>query len=362
MALMPVDRSRSARAVATLNSVDPQFRTLCKMLYGENADPEAVWADVFAKMGPDQSDIGTSGHSNFTRRLARAGNALGLAAGTAALGSAARDPHLAETAIGRAGAKAGRLVPKAMIGAAEKVGPKKIAAGAVGLQAAEIGFTGLQRHVLPHGNKIDKADPKEAGFKAGQAVRRGFKLATKTPKRRLALAGGGALALVHHEGVKSARRQAYQEYYGKADTSEVTWEGTFAKVDVDKQLAFGWASVTKMDGIDVIDRQGDFVHTDDMEDAAYEYVLKCRVGGDMHKRNGEAAHKVSDLVESFMVTDEKVAKMGLPEDTPRGWWVGFKIHDADAWEQVKKGERTGFSIHGRGRRAETDIDTVMSYR
>ena len=64
---------------------------------------------------------------------------------------------------------------------------------------------------------------------------------------------------------------------------------------------------------------------DDIEDAAYHYVHTSRVGGDMHRRSAgddpvnkgeDKPHKVSDMVESMVFTDEKIAKMGLPEDFP----------------------------------------------
>jgi hypothetical protein len=58
------------------------------------------------------------------------------------------------------------------------------------------------------------------------------------------------------------------------------------------------------------------------------------------------------MIESFVMTPEKIEKMGMPDSTPVGWWVGYKIHDEDAWQKVKKGEVTGFSIHGRGKRKE----------
>ena len=51
------------------------------------------------------------------------------------------------------------------------------------------------------------------------------------------------------------------------------------------------------------------------------------------------------------VTPEKLEKMGLADDAlPHGWWVGFKVNDDAQWERVKKSERTGFSIHGSGKR------------
>ena len=166
-------------------------------------------------------------------------------------------------------------------------------------------------------------------------------------------------------------------YYGKRaedveddDTVDVEFSGTFSKLDDDKRLAFGWASVAKVNGQPVVDKQGDYVDMSDIEDAAYHYVHACRVGGDMHRRSAgddpvnkgeDKPHKVSDMVESMVFTDEKVSKLGLPEDFPRGWWVGYKIHDEPTWQMVKKGERTGFSIHGKGIRKTTSLDELMGY-
>lgn len=141
------------------------------------------------------------------------------------------------------------------------------------------------------------------------------------------------------------------------ETHDVTWEGTFSKVDVDKRQVFGWASVTEMDGKPVVDLQGDYIHPTDMENAAYDYVMKSRIGGDMHSRTDEHGHiikadkplHVSDLIESMVFTPEKIAKLGLaPGSLPTGWWCGFKVHDDRTWAEVKKGNRRGFSIHGAG--------------
>jgi hypothetical protein len=112
----------------------------------------------------------------------------------------------------------------------------------------------------------------------------------------------------------------------------------------------------KKDGQDVVDRQGDYMTIEDVEDAAYRYVMTSRIGGDMHKRNGERPHHVSDMVESFVITPEKIAKLGLPENTPQGWWVGFKIHDEQVWQDVKIGKKVGFSVHGKGKRADHVLD------
>ena len=144
----------------------------------------------------------------------------------------------------------------------------------------------------------------------------------------------------------------------KADAADVTWTCTFSKTDEDKRQVFGWASVVEVDGSPVVDRQGDWITPDEIEKAAYEYVVKSRVGGHQHKRTETGAFHASDMIESIVFTPEKIAKMGLPDDFPVGWWVGYKVHDDDTWAKVKKGDITGFSIHGKGRRqqvAEVDV-------
>lgn len=125
-----------------------------------------------------------------------------------------------------------------------------------------------------------------------------------------------------------------------------------SKLDADRQLVFGWANVfLKADGTPEEDSEGDVIDTDDLiedfEDAAYEYVLEVREGDVMHKKFG-----VARLVESMMFTDEKVAALELPDDIPRGWWVGYKVDDPDVWKRVRDGELTMFSIVGFGEREE----------
>jgi hypothetical protein len=139
------------------------------------------------------------------------------------------------------------------------------------------------------------------------------------------------------------------------DSFGVTWVGEFSKMDDDKRQVFGWASVVEVDGRPVVDRQGDWITPDEIEKAAYEYVVKSRVGGHQHKRTDNGAFHASDMIESIVFTPEKIAKMGLPDDFPVGWWVGYKVHDDETWTKVKKGDITGFSIHGKGKRQSVEI-------
>lgn len=152
------------------------------------------------------------------------------------------------------------------------------------------------------------------------------------------------------------QREQEQADFGKA-AEEV--HGTLTSVDADKRQVFGWASIVEKNGNPVIDLQGDYIGIDELEKSAYEYVQKSRIGGAMHRRVDEhgnviskkdAPYHAADLIESFVVTPEKIEKMGLPESTPVGWWVGFKVNDDDVWSSVKSGEWKGFSIHGAGRR------------
>lgn len=134
-------------------------------------------------------------------------------------------------------------------------------------------------------------------------------------------------------------------------------EVEFSKVDVDKMQTFGWCSVVKINGKDVVDKQDDIIDISDIEKAAYDYVLGSRAGGDMHKRAADGGvHKVADMIESFVLTPEKIAKMDLPENTAQGWWIGMQVHDEDVWADVKSGKRTGFSIHGTGKRESILVD------
>lgn len=121
------------------------------------------------------------------------------------------------------------------------------------------------------------------------------------------------------------------------------------KVDEDRHLVFGWASVAvRKTGEVVKDGEDDTIAPEDLEDAAYVFVLKFR---DMNERHRGTVK--GQLVESLAVTPDKLEKMGLARDAlPQGWWVGFYVEDQQAWEKVKSGEYQMFSIEGTAEREE----------
>lgn len=112
---------------------------------------------------------------------------------------------------------------------------------------------------------------------------------------------------------------------------------------------FGFASMAiKADGERVVDSQDDVISPSTLENAAYDYVLRSRDGGLMHERRG-----VARLIESFVVTPEKLKALGLEANAlPQAWFVGFKVDDPDVWKRVRSGELKAFSIGGRARSKE----------
>lgn len=123
------------------------------------------------------------------------------------------------------------------------------------------------------------------------------------------------------------------------------------KSDDEKRLAFGWASVSlTADREEIEDWQKDIIEPEELENAAYNFVLLYREGGEMHERGGAAV-----LIESVVFTEEKMEAIGIPEGTlPVGWWIGFKVLDEDVWEKVKSGEYPMFSIEGEAERVEVE--------
>lgn len=136
---------------------------------------------------------------------------------------------------------------------------------------------------------------------------------------------------------------------GITETNFVKKSFAIFKADSDKRLVFGWASVSiNVDGEQLEDRQKDMIDPEDLEEAAYDYVLNFRDTGEEHI---STMRKKGKLVESCVFTVEKQRAMGIPEGVvPVGWWIGFKIDDDDAWERVKNGTYKMFSIEGKANR------------
>jgi hypothetical protein len=197
-------------------------------------------------------------------------------------------------------------------------------------------------HLSPSSVNQPKAATSGAGRKSGGTKASGKKTSVGSGKN-----GKSGLSKQEFDAPEPAEIQP-------EDTQlDIDVRGEIRKLDEDRQQCFGWCSVVKIDGKDVVDKQGDIIDIDEVERAAYEYMMSSRAGGDMHRRADDGSvHKVAEVIESFVVTPEKRDVMGMPDNTPLGWWIGMHVTDADTWSQVKKGERSGFSIHGVGKRTE----------
>jgi hypothetical protein len=115
------------------------------------------------------------------------------------------------------------------------------------------------------------------------------------------------------------------------------------KTDAKRQQVFGWASIAmNADGERTVDAYGDIIEPEDLEDAAYEFVLRFRDLNEKHE--GPVQGK---LIESLVVTPEKLEKMGLASEAmAMGWWVGFWVPDPIVFAKIESGEYAMFSIEG----------------
>lgn len=164
-----------------------------------------------------------------------------------------------------------------------------------------------------------------------------------------------AVGDVHIQGTPPGRRKkprkprTFVETFdaeGDADIFAIKGEdrtiGTFKAVEFqpDQQLIFGWASIATKGGKLVVDKQNDVIEPEELEKAAYDFVLEARDHGHMHQTVGTGR-----MVESMMFTEEKQKALGIALGF-EGWWVGFKVDSEAVWQAHKRGELPEFSIGG----------------
>jgi len=130
------------------------------------------------------------------------------------------------------------------------------------------------------------------------------------------------------------------------------------KADDEHQIVLGWATIAiAKDGTTVVDAHGDTIAVEELELAAYDFVLSSRASGQDHDADYAAD---GALVESVVFTDDKLTAWAtdpatgtvdhgaldvLKSTLPRGWWVGFHIADPAAYARAKT-SHTAFSIEG----------------
>lgn len=318
--------------------VDPVFAETVALLFGGSVDAREAW-DVVSKMD-DVSEVHVPGNLKVTGKKKPKKMAAQPSGGVVT-----KNPINSQQVVTSNPINAQATVTKAFEAKiAEVVAARR--AGQITTDEALVRIDAIEKAFAP---KVARAAKKAtAAFKQDRALAtygHNIDVSNKTKQIR-----AGAVALgVGSLGTGYALGR--QSTVTKADTPDVVWTGEIAKMDTDKRQVFGWCSISELNGEPVVDLQGDYVPIEEIEKSAYTYVLTSRKGGDMHSRDGEQPLHTSDMIESFVVTPEKLEKMGLPKDAlPLGWWVGFKVNDDKQWELVKNQERTEFSIHGKGTR------------
>ncbi|NRS51788.1 XkdF-like putative serine protease domain-containing protein [Brevibacillus sp. HB2.2] len=129
-----------------------------------------------------------------------------------------------------------------------------------------------------------------------------------------------------------------------------------AKADKAKQIVYGVVYEP-----DTEDTHEDQMTAEEIEKAAH---------GFMERQNTYNIDKQHDLdVDKGYVVESYIApvdlELGDQEIKKSSWVAGVKVTDADTWEQIEKGEITGFSMWGVGKRekiegasSDTDDETV----
>lgn len=144
--------------------------------------------------------------------------------------------------------------------------------------------------------------------------------------------------------IDQARKKFKVGEFAETEKADVEWQCEIAKLDMECQVAIG--PVLKVSRVGDIrpDSQRDTVTAEQVEEAAYNFMIKSRFT-DLHHK-ARLPHKRVAVVESYLApVDFMINKV----EVKKGDWVaGVKFFDNELWEAVKRGEIQAFSIKGRG--------------
>lgn len=118
-----------------------------------------------------------------------------------------------------------------------------------------------------------------------------------------------------------------------------------AKADKAKQIVYGVVYEP-----DVEDAHGDFMTAEEIEKTAHAFMES------QHTHNIDKQHDL-EADEGFVV-ESYIAPVDMElgdQEIKKGSWVAcVKVTDAETWQQIEKGEITGFSMWGIGKREKVD--------
>lgn len=123
---------------------------------------------------------------------------------------------------------------------------------------------------------------------------------------------------------------------------------TVAKVSDELGLVFGWAIISKLNGQEYFDTQGDFISEEVMLKAASDYMQNGAIAKEMH-----VGDEKGRVVFAWPMTDDIAKAMGISTGQT-GLMIAMKPDNTDMLEKFKTGVYSGFSIGGRGERVPVD--------
>jgi hypothetical protein len=141
------------------------------------------------------------------------------------------------------------------------------------------------------------------------------------------------------------------------DRVELAGTYTVAKAVEPAQNVFGWFSVGAVaSGEPVIDIDDDIIPPEELERASWDFVKSARMSGEEHDGGTKDGHLVASIVFTDDMLDalsidpgtgevNEPLRKALREHMPRGWFGGFHLPDAEAYQRAKA-EKTEFSIEG----------------
>jgi hypothetical protein len=127
-----------------------------------------------------------------------------------------------------------------------------------------------------------------------------------------------------------------------ADISPVTNQVKLTKVNDSLGLVFGWAIISKIDGVAHFDTQGHHIPEDVMLKGTSEYMQNDRIAKEMHV-GGEKGK----VVFAFPVTEDIAEAMGIRSDQT-GLMIAMKPDNEPMLQKFRDGTYSGFSIGGSG--------------
>ena len=112
------------------------------------------------------------------------------------------------------------------------------------------------------------------------------------------------------------------------------------KVNESLNMVYGYALVSKIDGEDYYDTQGDNIPDDVIVPAAKEFAENSQRAEILH-----SGVRIGKVLHTFPMTDD-IAKSLSIEPKMTGLLIGMHVTDDRAMKMVRAGELRGFSMGG----------------